>query len=157
MAFVDPRPSPEAGWCARFTWKQRCLMFLGAIWSYDLKSTRYDDGLQTGVWKGHMKLVPALLRHSKTSSKNPLQHRKVLICDWKYSGKLYNSFFGDILQRWHHSPYFCWKERHEELGECVGYRIGGDSVVGKRLNFQTTGWLLRLGFLECWIWWRGGF
>lgn len=35
------------------------------------------------------------------------------------------------------------KERHEELGECVGYRIGGDSVVGKRLNFQTTGWLLR--------------
>ena len=35
------------------------------------------------------------------------------------------------------------KERHEELGECVGYRIGGDSVPGKRLNFQTTGWLLR--------------
>lgn len=67
-----------------------------------------------------------------------------------------NSFFGEIL-RWHHSPFFCWKERHEELGECVGYRIGGDSVVGKRLNFQTTGWLLRPGFLECWIWWRDGF
>ena len=25
----------------------------------------------------------------------------------------------------------------------MGYRIGGDSVIGRRLNFQTTGWLLR--------------
>ncbi len=46
-----------------------------------------------------------------------------------------------------HSPFR--KERHEELGECVGYRIGGDSVVGKRLNFQTTGWLLRLLDVGC--------
>lgn len=35
------------------------------------------------------------------------------------------------------------KERGEELGLAVGYRIGGDSVIGRRLNFQTTGWLLR--------------
>eukprot|EP00435_Cladocopium_sp_Y103_P046387 s97_g13.t1 len=35
------------------------------------------------------------------------------------------------------------KERDEDLGVTVGYRIGGDSVIGRRLNFQTTGWLLR--------------
>lgn len=35
------------------------------------------------------------------------------------------------------------KERCEDLGISVGYRIGGDSVIGRRLNFQTTGWLLR--------------
>ncbi|CAJ1408791.1 unnamed protein product [Effrenium voratum] len=35
------------------------------------------------------------------------------------------------------------KERGEALGETVGYRIGGDSAVGRQLNFQTTGWLLR--------------
>eukprot|EP00913_Durusdinium_trenchii_P003108 g2872.t1 len=34
-------------------------------------------------------------------------------------------------------------ERHEVLGQTVGYRIGGDSLVGSQLNFQTTGWLLR--------------
>ena len=33
-------------------------------------------------------------------------------------------------------------ERGEELGKDVGYRIGGDSVPGRRLNFVTTGWLL---------------
>ncbi|CAE7283372.1 unnamed protein product [Symbiodinium sp. CCMP2456] len=34
-------------------------------------------------------------------------------------------------------------ERGENLGRAVGYRIGGESMPGSRLNFVTTGWLLR--------------